>query len=130
MPVVLKHTLEATGQWGQVFVVADDSIQTDLLLAGTIIESSSHTLRVHMKAVDSTGRVWLDNDYLEHVGDNRYGEFALGVNDPFQSLYNRVANDLFEIRQTTISPEETSQIRLLTQLKFGQDYAPTMLGDY
>ena len=130
MPVVLKHTLEATEQWGQIFVSADNGIQIDLLLEGTIIESSSHTLRVHMRAVDSTGRVWLDDDYLEYVGGNQFGELTLGVNDPFQSLYNRVANDLLAFRQSTISPSDANEIRTLAQIRFGQEYAPGMLGDY
>ena len=59
MPVVLRDTLEGTGQWGQVRVMPANGTGMDLFVDGKILESTGRELRLAITAVDATGRVWL-----------------------------------------------------------------------
>src|SRR5690606_18505660 len=60
------------------------------------------------------------------VGDNVFGAQSLGVNDPFQGIYNRIANDLLAFRQT----RDTGQLRQVALMRFGSRIAPEAYGDY
>ena len=59
MPVVLRDTLEGTGQWGQVRVLPANGTGMDLFVDGKILESTGRELKLAITATDATGRVWL-----------------------------------------------------------------------
>ena len=63
MPVLLRDTLEGTGQWGQVRVLPGASAGSDVIVDGRILESNGSVLKLAIKATDATGRVWLQKDY-------------------------------------------------------------------
>lgn len=126
MPVMLQYTLTASGSWGEVNVLPELDGSYDVQLQATILESSGHTLALQVSVRDATGRQWFDRRYTEHVGDNVFGAQSLGVNDPFQGIYNRIANDLLAFRQT----RDTGQLRQVALMRFGSRIAPEAYGDY
>ena len=56
MPVMLRDTMEATGQWGQVRVLPADASSVDVLIDGRILESSGRELKLAIKATDAAGQ--------------------------------------------------------------------------
>jgi hypothetical protein len=124
MPVMLQYSLQQSGNWGSVNVLPQIDASWDVNVTGRILESSPHTLRLEITVTDASGREWYSQRYSEYVGDNVYGDTSLGVNDPFQGLYNRIANDLAAYLETQLSPADTSQIRQLSALQFGRQFLP------
>ncbi|MEM1206965.1 MAG: hypothetical protein AAGN66_27275 [Acidobacteriota bacterium] len=130
IPVELMETLQATGQWGAVRVVPEDSQGTDLVVSGTIVESTGQDLVVEVRAVDARGVVWLEKTYRQEADPWAYRD-GEGVIDrePFRSLYNQIANDLVVARRPVTSAD-LLEIRRVAQLRFAADIAPAAFGDH
>ena len=130
LPINLMSTLQATGQWGAVRVVPLGVESMDLAVAGQIIESSGKELVVDIRAVDVTGRLWLEKRFKERVEQDVYEqENGQLVQEPFQGLYNRIANELLAARKK-FSDEELRRVRQVNQLKFAAGLAPYVFEDY
>src|SRR5262245_38688231 len=94
-PYVLKQTLEDTGHWGAVRVIPRPSKSVDLTVEGRIVSSDGERLVLAINAVDSTGRVWIENKEYEDLAAKLSYREAIGQGlDPFADLYIQVANDL------------------------------------
>jgi hypothetical protein len=126
IPINLKRTLEATGYWGAVRMVPSTS-STDVILRGAIVSSTGKKLEVAVEVTDATGRKWLEKRYEQEADPLAYEEDS--TKDPFQSLYNRIANDLFKERKD-LDPEDYAEIRSIAQMKFASDLAPAAFADY
>ena len=130
VPFHLKNTLQETGQWGAVRVVPARAEEVDVNVSGTLLESNGETLRVEVKVVDATGRLWFDNEYVAEATEKSYdGLDKEKDGDPYQDLYNRVANDMLAYRQQ-LSPKELSAIRQVALLKFARSLAPRAFDGY
>ncbi|MEM7355077.1 MAG: hypothetical protein AAF657_29985 [Acidobacteriota bacterium] len=128
IPVVLMETLQATGNWGAVRVVPAAGVNVDLSVKGRILSSSGRKLELEIRAVDSAGRRWLDKRY-KHVADpSAYAEDRVG-REPFQDVFNHIANDLLAARRK-LEDDELRRIRSVTELRFAADLAPAAYGDY
>ncbi len=68
LPFVLRETLVETNQWGAVRVVPEPDIAAELLISGAIIRSDGETLELQVRAIDSTGRVWINKAYSGLTG--------------------------------------------------------------
>lgn len=137
LPVALRHTLLASNQWGIVRVLPDTDPSLDLLITGTILESTGADLLLQVRAVDSTGRIWLDKayadsartaDYPDSIPSLRGGGITDGP-DPFQDLHAAIANDLLAVR-TALSSADLSRIQEVTQLRYAADLAPEAFASY
>lgn len=129
MPVMLRHALTESGAWGEIHVLPVADRSHDLRVEGEILDSESHTLRLRMTVSDASGALWFERIYTEHVGAAVHGEDALGVNDPFDGLYNRVANDmLHEVQQRDASVIRA--LRNLAELQFGNEFVPDIYSPY
>ncbi len=129
IPYHLKNTLQQTGQWGAVRLIPDDSRSVDVEVLGEIVSSDGETLRIRVVVLDATGRSWLDEEYEGDVNASSYVVIPGSERDPFQDLYNRIANDMLEARSQLL-PEEILGIRTLSSLRFAADLAPQAFGDY
>lgn len=128
IPSVIKTTLQDTGHWGAVRVVPGENKAVHLQVDGTIMVSNGEELSLHLRAVDATGRVWLDDEYSDKASRYAYtSQYA--HQDPFQNLYNQFANDLFEARQS-LDAGDIREIRRVSELKFAQDIAPDAFEDH
>ncbi len=118
----LKQTLDRTQAWGLVRVLPDEEVLVDLRLQGKILQSDGETVALHIVAEDSSQRVWLDREYEQIVSRYAYADEQTS-REPFQGLYNRIANDLLaSARQMT--PNERRQVRRITDLRFAASFSP------
>lgn len=129
IPFHLKTTLQQTGQWGAVRVVPARAEETDVSVSGTLLESNGETLRVAVRVADATGRVWFHNEYVAEVTEKNYAALEKKDLDPYQDLYNRVANDMLAYRGQ-LAARELTTIRQVALLKFARSVAPHAFGSY
>lgn len=130
LPVRLMDTLQSTGFWGAVRVVPKGMDSVDVSVAATIRESNGRKMILEVSAYDATGRGWFDRTYKQLADYRAYRESKSGiVRQPFQNIYNRIANDLLKERDK-LAGEGIEEIRRVTQLKFAAYVAPAAFGDY
>lgn len=129
MPYVLKDTLENTGNWGAVRVIPRATSAVDVDVTGKILESTGETLRLQVTVVDATGRRWFQRDYHYQASRYAYDEAAPMGLDPFQVVYNQIANDMLDYRQR-LSTAEVRQTREISRMRFAQEFAPDAFEDY
>ena len=65
MSVLLRQTLQRTGNWGSVWISPKATTTADVNVVGKILHSDGDQLRLSVTATDSTGRVWLDEKPYE-----------------------------------------------------------------
>lgn len=130
MPVVLRHKLTQAGVWGEIHVLPETDRSHEVRVAGEILESESHTLRLRVSVFDASGVRWFRRIYTEHVGAEVHGDNAIGVNDPFDSLYNRIANDMLAHVHQNLDANRVAGIRQVADLQFGNEFAPEVYGGY
>jgi hypothetical protein len=129
IPYHLKTTLQQSSQWGAVRVLPAETDSVDLLVQGTIMESTGETLEARIEARDASGKVWLDKTYQAEATPASYAALQPGEKDAFQDLYNRIANDLAEQRMK-LSPQEAKTLRTVSQLRFANRFAPEAFEGY
>ena len=97
LPVQLRDTLIESGSWGAVNVVATSDVAAELLVTAEIVESDAVTLALAIEVKDSRGRIWLDKTYRDYATDYPYEALLNLADDPFQDLFNQIANDMAEV---------------------------------
>jgi hypothetical protein len=127
IPVHLKYTLQHTGYWGMVRVVPGDDVGTDLLVTGKIIYSDGQSLSLAIKAIDSTNRIWLDEQYAETASSSEHEQRKQGQADVFQDMYNTIANDLIKARNA-LAQQDIAEIRTIAELRFASTMAKDAYG--
>ncbi|PIQ36928.1 MAG: hypothetical protein COW59_09980 [Lysobacterales bacterium CG17_big_fil_post_rev_8_21_14_2_50_64_11] len=118
----LRSTLEGTGQWGAVRVVPDGIDSSEISVHGTILVSDGETLEIRISAADATGRVWLEKTYARQASEDSYAD-SVGGGDPYQSLFNQIANDLLAQRRR-LDAAAVLEVRRVAELRFAADIAP------
>jgi hypothetical protein len=129
MPVLLRDTLESTGQWGQVRVLPDESSSSDVNIDGRILESDGRELSLAIKVTDATGRVWLHKVYEAGADIRAYKDVASKPRDPFDNVYATIANDLLAARNA-LTREQRVQVHQVANLRFAADLAPYAFQPY
>lgn len=128
-PDLLAATLQNTGGWGVVRIVPDRRSEMDVWVDGEILESDGEFLKVKVTVSDSTGKNWFTKTYEEEASKYAYEAASAQIGDPFQGLYNRVANDMLAYRMV-MHPAEVDRVRTITELRFAQRFAPEAFSDY
>ena len=90
----LKQTLETSRQWAAVRVVPEIGREVDVTVSGKILKSDGETLIIQITAKDATGHSWFTRTYNEKVSRFAYDAEIRRRQEPFQNVYNRVANDM------------------------------------
>ena len=121
--IQLMQTMQSTGQWGAVRVLPEGHGTTDLRVTGTILLSTGLKLALDVRAVDARGKEWLDRRYRTQAEEAVYLSAEVPENDPFQSLYNEISNDLLEARNK-LRAGELQEIRQVSRLQFAANLAP------
>ena len=133
LPYTLRETLLRSNQWGAVRVLPDSDPSVDLQIKAKVMTSSGKRILVHVVAADSSGRVWLDQEYLDLASENdfpgrtRYtagqpfkpDEFV----EPFQDIYNKINNSLVEFR-ATLTEQELVDLKRVSEMVYASDLAP------
>ena len=129
IPVHLKTTLQQSGYWGAVRVIPGPSDSIDLVVSGEILKSNGQRIELSVRAVDSTGREWLDKKYKGDSGIDSFTQSKKGELDAMQDVYNRIANDLQRIYKS-FTAGEREKIRITSSLRFAASFAPDAFADY
>lgn len=129
LPFVIRQTLVETGEWGAVRVVPESDPAAEVLVTGTIARSDGETLTLHIRATDATGRVWLDKPFTGNVTDDYADEDPNSGTPGYQALYETIASDLLRSRNTLTNKEKTA-VREVSLLRYGQQIAPAVFGDF
>ncbi len=127
MPFHLKKTLENTGLWGSVWVLPERSDAVDVLVWGRIDHSDGLNVKLRIGAWDATGKEWLNKKYKDHIPQTAYSKYRDLTEDPYQDLYNEIANDLLAERNR-LSEKELKTVRSVAELRFAADLVPTAFG--
>ena len=129
MPMQLSAAMQESGAWGAVRVVPDDSQITDLVVRGKILHSDGEELKLKITATDSRGEVWLDKTYTGNASRYAYETTTRNTNDPFQAVYNTIANDLLkELEDLKVT--DRKNVRVVTELRFAQGFSPDAFQGY
>jgi hypothetical protein len=123
MPVHLKNTMQLSGHWGAVRVIPTRTDAVDVIVTGEILRSDGETLELRIDAHDATGRRWFSHVYEEELESESYNSRNAGDRDPFQDLYNTIANDLAKHR-ASLTPDDLENIRRVAQMRFAAWLAP------
>jgi hypothetical protein len=129
MPMQLSQAMQESGAWGAVRVVPDDGEVTDLIVRGKILRSDGETLQLKITATDSRGEVWLDKKYTGEASRYAYDATTRTISDPFQAVYNTIANDLLK-QQQELSLKQRADIRVVTELRFARSFSPDAFDGY
>ena len=122
----LKETLEQTGNWGVVRVIPSPTNFQPLLVQAKILASDGENLRLFVKATDASGSVWINKEYSDSASKYAYQSVR---EDPFQDIYNQVANDLLKAHQAR-NASSIINIQNVARLKFAADLSPESVSNY
>jgi hypothetical protein len=125
----LKKTLERTGNWGAVRVVPGPGEGLDLFVAGRIVESNGKRMELEVEAIDATNRQWLARRYQGEAERSAYRAAGPEDSEPFQEVYNRIANDLLAARDQ-LDGERLVEVRRVSGLRFARALSPEAFGAY
>ena len=126
IPFLLRTVLENTRLWGPVRVLPSSDPTAELLITGTIVESSGERLVVQLSAIDSTGRQWLDQQY---VATAQLADYETPGTEPFLSLYQQIAADLSKFR-ATLELRDLDRIIQVSRLAYAAVIAPEAFDNY
>jgi hypothetical protein len=129
IPYHLKNTLQQSSYWGMVRVVPEIRDFADVTVQGHILESNGERLIVEVDVRDASGKRWFKRKYKADLTDASYEDNQPGQKDPYQDLYNTIANDMARYR-ADLTPDRINTVRNISQLKFAQDMAPDAFGSY
>lgn len=127
VPYQLMQTLQSSGLWGAVRVVPDYHI-VDVAVSATISESTGKKLKLKVVVQDARGKVWLKKKYKGRADYSKFYRREVR-RDPFQSLYNRIANDIRKI-YVKLDEGDVQHIREISRLRFASGLVPDAFGDY
>ena len=133
LPYALRTTLVDSNQWGAVRVLPQTDPSVDLNIVGTVLDSDGSILQLHVKATDSTGRRWLDQVYTDTTAEEDFPEStrfndsnrfdARSFVDPFQDIYDQIANDLLATRNK-LNAAELVEIQRVSRMVYANELAP------
>jgi hypothetical protein len=129
LPYTLKKTLDHSGQWGAVRLVPDSRRSVDVLVTAEIVESNGMELILDVEIRDATGRIWLNKQYSALASKYVYLDEHFSEDDPFQAVYNTIANDMLAAREK-LTYEVLETTRSVAELRFAADLATDVFGDY
>lgn len=129
IPVLIRDTLEDTGQWGQVRVLPRDGTGMEVFVDGRIVQSDGRRLVLDVTVSDAAGRTWFRKTYEGDADTRAYKDVVAKPRDPFENVYNTLANDLLAARRA-LTPEQRVALRRVADMRFASDLAPYAFGNY
>lgn len=129
MPSLLSEAIQDSGAWGAVRVVPSKEQITDLMVEGEILYSDGEELQLQITATDARGYVWLDKKYTGNSSRYAYKVTTRSTHDPFQAVYNTIANDLLEELEE-LRPKDRENVRLVTELLFARSFSQDAFDGY
>jgi hypothetical protein len=94
-----------------------------------IERSDGEYVALKVRAEDLTGRQWFERTYTMQTGSRSYAMNRDRTEDPYQKVFNDLANDLHAYAEG-LTAKEISAIRQTSELMFFADMAPTAFGEH
>lgn len=129
-PYMLAESLQRSGNWGVVRVLPNETTTMDVYLHGQILQSDGEGMIIKVTVRDSTGLLWYTKEYEEHISKFSYEATQRQANDPFQVIYNNIANDLLAWRKANLTNQKIARIRTISELQFARNFAPEIFNEY
>lgn len=129
IPYHLKKTLQDTGFWGGVWVVPEKLKSIDLIISGRIEVSNGLDVSIRIGAWDITGKEWVNKVYSSTIAQSSYSKRRDLTQDPYQNIYNKIANDLVQIKQD-LKQQELQRINEIGDIRFAAELIPGVYKDY
>lgn len=129
MAVTLRDTLQNSGHWGSVWVTPRFSNAADLNVTAEILQSDGNIVDLHVRAIDASGNVWLNNNYDMETTASAYNRQRYPTLDPYQDVFNEIANDLAAVR-AELAPDEVANIRAVGELRYAGELSPESFDGY
>jgi hypothetical protein len=129
IPYQLMETMQATANWGAVRIVPKDTSAVDVIVAGEILRSDGEGMSLHIKVSDATGLQWFELTFMADASKYSYQEGRNHNLDPFQDIYNRIANAIARHRQK-LTAEDIANIRAVAEMRFAESFSTEAFGGY
>lgn len=129
-PMKIAKTLQDSGNWGVVRLIPGRQSEMDIWIDGQILKSDGEQLELRIRVQDSSGKTWYAKDYKGIASKYSYDNSIRSRSvEPFQGVYNDIANDLLIWRQK-LKPGDVATIRTITELKFARQFSPEAFNDH
>jgi hypothetical protein len=125
----LKSTLVRSGHWGAVRLVPEENRSFDVVVTAQIVASSGSELVLDVQVRDATGRIWFNRRYSALASKYAYSDEHFRAQEPFQAVYNGIADDMLAAR-SVLADEALASVRRVAELKFAANLAPDAFEDY
>lgn len=125
----LADTIQRSAAWGAVRTLPSVKSVVDVYVNGTIVHSDGERLELSVSVSDTSGKEWYTKQYKEIVGQYSYKQRRELKKEPFQGLYNRIANDLLDYRKE-FSNRRVSELRALSEIRFAREFSPEAFSEY
>ena len=129
IPYHLKKTLQDSGFWGGVWVLPEKSEAIDLIVSGRIEVSNGLDVSIRIGVWDITGKEWVNKVYSSTIAQSSYSKRRDLTQDPYQNIYNKIANDLVQIKQD-LKQQELQRINEIGDIRFAAELIPGVYKDY
>lgn len=125
----LKTTLQGTGHWGAVRVIPSRNAFTDVVISGVINKSDGEYIALDISVDDAAGRHWFSKSYEAQTGMTSYSERRDRRRDPYQKVFNDLANDL-QTYVAGLPARQLQQTRQVSELQFFGDMSPLAYAEH
>ena len=78
---------------------------------------------------DITGKEWVNKVYSSTIAQSSYSKRRDLTQDPYQNVYNKIANDLVKIKQQ-FETEELERISEIGDIRFAAELIPNVYNEY
>jgi len=119
----LARTIQDTAAWGAVRVLPTKEVITDVYIEGIILHSDGERLELGITVSDTSGKEWYQRSYTQEASKYAYDRRKSLLRDPFQGLFNRIANDLVDYRKA-LGGKQATTLRNISTLRFARDFSP------
>ena len=123
MPYHLKKTLENMGHWGGVWVLPERSKAIDLIIVGRIEKSDGLDVKLKIGVWDIAGKQWVNKTYESNIAKSSYSKRRDLSQDPYQNIFNKIANELLEIKKSK-TRDELIQLSQMGEIRFASELIP------
>jgi len=128
-PYLLMEAIQSSSSWGAVRVIPLGHDSVDVIITGEIVKSDGELMVLKIVVTDVSGMRWFDKEYTQRASKYSYNKKAQRNNDPFQNIYNRIANDLNAYRQKLTSDQKVA-LRQVSEIKFAKSFAPQQFSQH
>ncbi len=119
----LARTIQNSSAWGAVRVLPTKEVITDVYIEGIILHSDGERLELGITVSDTSGKEWYQRSYIQEASKYAYDRRQSLLRDPFQGLFNRIANDLVDYRKA-LGGKQATTLRNISTLRFARDFSP------